>query len=92
MPKVSRESATEGGDHGPVRIARDELDGYTVNFVDVPRGHRRDAAAEGAARRPLPVPALGLRDQGQLTYALRRSRGGVRGRRRVLHAARARAR
>src|SRR4051794_724543 len=34
MPKVSKESATQGGDFGPVSEQSDELDGYTVNFVE----------------------------------------------------------
>ena len=33
MPKVSKESATGGGDYGAVVDRSEELDGYTVNFV-----------------------------------------------------------
>jgi hypothetical protein len=33
MPKVSRESATQGGDFGPVLDRSDELEGYSVNFT-----------------------------------------------------------
>jgi len=33
MPKVSRESATGGGDYGAVFDRAEELEGYTVNFV-----------------------------------------------------------
>jgi hypothetical protein len=33
MPKVSRESATRGGDYGPVIDRQDDLDGYTVGFA-----------------------------------------------------------
>jgi hypothetical protein len=33
MPKVSRESATQGGEYGPVTDRADDVDGYTVNFV-----------------------------------------------------------
>jgi hypothetical protein len=33
MPKVSRESATQSADHGPVAEWSEQLDGYTVNFV-----------------------------------------------------------
>ena len=33
MPKVSRDSATQGGDFGPVVDRSDELEGYTVSFV-----------------------------------------------------------
>jgi hypothetical protein len=33
MPKVSKDSATGGGDHGLVVDRSEDLDGYTVNFV-----------------------------------------------------------
>ena len=33
MPKVSKESATGGGDFGPVLDLAGDVDGYTVNFV-----------------------------------------------------------
>ena len=34
MPKVSKDSATGGGDFGPVSDRSEELDGYTINFVE----------------------------------------------------------
>jgi len=33
MPKVSKESATQGGDFGPVTDRSDQLEGYSVNFT-----------------------------------------------------------
>jgi hypothetical protein len=33
MPRVSKESASQGGDHGPVVDRAEELGEYTVNFV-----------------------------------------------------------
>ena len=33
MAKVSRESATQGGEYGPVTDHSDQLEGYTVNFT-----------------------------------------------------------
>lgn len=33
MPKVSKDSATQGGDFGPVEDRSDQLEGYTVNFT-----------------------------------------------------------
>ena len=33
MPKVSKDSATGGGEFGPVVDRSDELEGYTVNFT-----------------------------------------------------------
>lgn len=34
MPKTSKKSATKGGDHGIVVDRAEDLDGYTVNFVE----------------------------------------------------------
>jgi hypothetical protein len=33
MPKVSRDSATQGGDYGPVLDRSDQLESYTVSFT-----------------------------------------------------------
>src|SRR5262245_39544448 len=33
MPKVSKDSATQGGDYGPVVDRAEELDGYSVHFT-----------------------------------------------------------
>ena len=33
MPKISRHTATQGGDFGPVEDRSDQLEDYTVNFV-----------------------------------------------------------
>src|SRR3954471_7295177 len=33
MPKVSKDSTTQGGDYGPVTDRHDDVEGYTVNFV-----------------------------------------------------------
>ena len=33
MPKVSKDSATQGGDFGPVEDRSGQLEGYTVNFT-----------------------------------------------------------
>ncbi len=35
MPKVSRDSATQGGEFGPVLDRSDQLEGFTVNFTSV---------------------------------------------------------
>ncbi len=37
MPKVSKQSATQGGEFGPVEDHADQLDGYTANFVSFRR-------------------------------------------------------
>ena len=33
MPKVSKESATQGGEYGPVTDRADDIEGYTVSFM-----------------------------------------------------------
>ena len=33
MPKVSTDSATQGGEFGPVTDRSDEIEGYSVNFT-----------------------------------------------------------
>ena len=33
MPKVSKDSATQGGEFGPVTDRSDEIEGYSVNFT-----------------------------------------------------------
>jgi hypothetical protein len=33
MPKVSRDSATQGGEFGPVTDRADQIEGYAVNFT-----------------------------------------------------------
>jgi len=33
MPKVSKKSATKGGEHGPVTERSEELDGYSAQFL-----------------------------------------------------------
>jgi hypothetical protein len=35
MAKVSRDSATQGGEFGPVVDRSDQLEGYTVNFTSI---------------------------------------------------------
>ena len=59
VPKVSKDGG-KSVDHGPVVDCSGELDNYTVNFVSFRQDIDATTAAEGLARRPLPVPALGL--------------------------------
>jgi hypothetical protein len=65
MPKVSRDSAPQRQDAGPVVDLRDELDGYTVSFTSLNEDIEATPFMKGASGRPLPVPALGLRHQRQ---------------------------
>ena len=86
MPKASKASATQS----------QKLEGYEGHYEELGRLHGRvrelhgrrrpDAAVRRAARRPLPVPALGVRHQGQGHVQVRRPRGDLRDRRRVLRA------
>ena len=41
MPKVSRDSATQGGEFGPVLDRSDQLEGFTVNFTSSARTSTR---------------------------------------------------
>src|SRR5262249_1111389 len=54
MPKVSRESAAQYLDHGPVMDATEDVDGYTINFVtfkvDATRRHCSKGCPAIAAR------------------------------------------
>jgi hypothetical protein len=72
MPKVSRDSAPQRQEAGPVVDLRDELDGYTASFTSVLEDIDATPLLTGASRRPLPVPALGLRLHGQDDRSLRR--------------------
>ena len=63
MPKVSRDSATGGGQFGPVTDRNETIEGYTVNFVTFHEDIDATPLLKGLPGRPLPVPALGLCDQ-----------------------------
>jgi hypothetical protein len=68
MAKVSRESATEGGDHGPVVDRSEDLGGYTVNFLTF----RRDMGDQTPLLKGLPddrcqSPHWGYVTKGRLT-------------------------
>src|SRR4051812_25058182 len=68
MPKVSKESAPNVMQHGPVEDRNGELDGYTVNFVSF--GASLDAAPllEGLPDDRCPCPHWGYVLKGRLTY------------------------
>jgi hypothetical protein len=72
MPKVSRDSAPQRQDAGPVVDLRDELDGYTVSFTSLAEDIDATPFMKGTYRRPLPVPALGLCLQRQNDRSVRR--------------------
>jgi len=68
MPKVSKESASQVDDHGPVEDRHEEVDGYTVNFVSF----RKDADAtpllKGLPDGRCQCPHWGYVFKGKLTY------------------------
>ena len=90
MPKVSKESATQGGEFGPVSIGPRQLDGYTVNFTSFREDIDATPLMKGLPDDRCQCPHWGYVLKRQDDLSLRRSRGGLRGRRRLLHAARPR--
>src|SRR5215210_901551 len=48
MPKASKESASQGGDHGPVVERSEELGDYTVNFLTFRQDIDQAALLKGA--------------------------------------------
>jgi len=73
IPKVSKESAAQVDDMGPGGEDRhEELDGYTVNFVTIRQEYDLAPLLKGLPRRPLSVPSLRLRLQGETDLEVRR--------------------
>jgi len=68
MPKVSKESATQGGDHGPVVEQSEELDGYTVNFVEFREDIDQTPLLKGLADDRCQCPHWGYVLKGRLTF------------------------
>ena len=60
----SKDSAAHVEDHGPVEDRHWILDGYTVNFVSFSEAIDATPLMKGLPGRQVPMPALGLRDQG----------------------------
>ena len=63
MPKVSKESATQGGDFGPVTDRSEVLEGYTVNFASFREDVDATPLMNGLPDDRCQCPALGLRRQ-----------------------------
>jgi hypothetical protein len=68
MPKVSKESATQGGDHGPVVDRSDELAGYTVNFVTFREDIDHTPLFKGLPDDRCQCPHWGYVTKGRFTY------------------------
>jgi hypothetical protein len=68
MPKVSKESATQGADHGPVVDRCDQLDRYTVNFVSFREDIDATPLLKGLPDDRCQCPHWGYVINGRLTY------------------------
>jgi hypothetical protein len=68
MPKVSKETATRGGDQGPVVDHSDDIDGYTVNFVTFKQDIDATPLLKGLPEDKCPCPHWGYVLKGRLTY------------------------
>ena len=68
MPKVSKESAAHVDDHGIVEDRHEDVDGYTLSFVEFREDIDASPLLKGGPRRSLSVPALGYVVKGSLTF------------------------
>jgi hypothetical protein len=68
MPKVSRESATQGGEYGPVSDKSDRIDGYTVNFTSFHEDIDATPLMKGLPDDRCQCPHWGYVVSGRLTF------------------------
>jgi hypothetical protein len=68
MPKVSRESATGGGEYGPVTDRSDQIEGYTVNFVSFHEDVDATPLMKGLPDDRCQCPHWGYVIKGRLTF------------------------
>ena len=68
MPKVSRESASGGGDYGAVLDKAEDLDGYTVNFVTFRQDVDHTPLLKGLPEDRCQSPHWGYVFTGRLTF------------------------
>src|SRR5438067_8662110 len=68
VPKVSKENATKGGDHGVVVDRAEELDGYTVNFVTFRQDIDHGPFLKGLPDDRCQCPHWGYVIKGKVTY------------------------
>ena len=68
MPKVSRESATGGGDFGAVLDRSDQLDGFTANFVVFREDIDGTPLLRGLPDDRCPCPHWGYVVTGEVTF------------------------
>src|SRR5215210_6968783 len=68
MPKVSKDTATGGGEHGPVSDRSAELEDYTVNFVTFHEDVDATPLLQGLPGDRCQCPHWGYVLKGRLTY------------------------
>ena len=68
MPRVSRDSAAEHADHGPVEEWSEDVDGYTVNFVRFAVDVDSTPLLKGLPEDRCPCPHWGYVFTGRVTY------------------------
>jgi hypothetical protein len=68
MPKVSKDSATQGGDHGPVVDRSEELAGYSVNFLTLRQDLDQTPLLKGLPDDRCQCPHWGYVTKGSLTF------------------------
>src|SRR5437867_1491230 len=68
MPKVSSESASQGGDHGIVVDRAEDLEGYTVNFLTMREDIDHAPLLKGLPDDRCQCPHWGYVFKGRLTF------------------------
>jgi hypothetical protein len=68
VPKVSKDSATQGGDFGPVVDRSDQLEDYTVNFTEVREDVDATPLMKGLPDDRCQCPHWGYVVNGKLTF------------------------
>lgn len=68
MPKVSKDTTTQGGDYGQVVDRADQLDGYAVNFVEFRADVDATALLKGLPNDRCQCPHWGYVLGGKVTF------------------------
>jgi hypothetical protein len=68
MPRISRDSATQGGEFGPVVDRSDQLEGYTVNFTSFREDIDATPLLKGLPDDRCQCPHWGYVINGKLTF------------------------
>ena len=68
IPKVSKDSATQGGEFGPVTDRSEEIEGYTVNFLTMAQTIDATPLFDGLPDGRCSCPHWGYVFKGKITY------------------------